>query len=70
MGRKGEAELTHKVKRPRKIIQLKNLILESAAWNDNTFSELIEASALACAESWRRIERKFKIPCPTCPKDK
>jgi hypothetical protein len=62
--------MTHKKKRPRKIAQLKNDIVESAMWGENTFSELIEASSLAIIEVWRRIEKEHKIPCPTCPKDK
>lgn len=64
------AAMTHTHKRPRKIAGLKGDILESALWNENTFSELIEASALAIIEYWRRIEREYKIPCPTCPKGK
>lgn len=62
--------MTHKIKRPRKIAQLKGDILESALWGENTFSELIEASSLAIIEAWRRIEKEYKIPCPTCPKGK
>jgi len=62
--------MTHRVKRPRKIALLKNEILDAAMFEGNTFSELIEASSLAIIDFWRHIEREYKIPCPTCPKDK
>lgn len=62
--------MTHKVKRPRKIKALQDMIISSAVFEGNTFSELIEASSLAIIEFWRHIEREYKIPCPTCPKGK
>lgn len=62
--------MTHLVKRPRKIQQLKNDIISCMAWNDNTFSELTDAYALAKNELWHRIEKQYNIPCPTCPKPK
>ena len=62
--------MTHKHKRPRKIAQLKNDIIDIALGNENTFSELIEASSLAIIAVWRKIEKEYKIPCPTCPPKK